>query len=579
MKLMEALSLIKSSASVAGPSFRVLLATGFTPLHLEVFLKAYLCQNAPTKTISVEHGVFGDLAGTLERAGAVDAVAAVLEWEDLDARLGVCTLGGWTVAAVADILNSSQLQIERIAAALRGIGVPVAVSLPTLPFPPIAHSSPGELSHLESALRGRMQHLVTTAGSNVRVLNPYELDLASPAGERFDLQAAINFGFPYSLGHADRLASLLARLLLRGAPKKGLITDLDDTLWSGILGEAGCQGVCWNLDGKAQLHGLYQQFLVSLASAGVLIGVASKNDGSLVEDVFAQRQDLLVSSEHVFPVEANWGPKSESVAAILRAWNIGSGDVVFVDDSPMEVAEVKAAFPEMDCLVFPKKDYQQFWALLHRLRETFAKASVSAEDGLRLQSLRTGVEFRHATETGSAPELFLKSAEAEIEVHRDKEPDARAFELINKTNQFNLNGLRLTESEWNGLLGDPRSFVLKLVYRDRFGPLGAIAVVTGRYFDRVLKVEHWVMSCRAFSRRIEHHALKLLFDYFPADEAVLSYAPTSRNGPTREFLESLLGPVPNGPVCITREKFKEKCPPLYHSIKDQSMKQELIGAQ
>lgn len=572
LKLREALSITK--APVDGPPFRVLLATGFTQLPLEIFLNAHLCLSAPGRKVSVEGGLFGDLAGNLERAAAVDAVAAVIEWEDLDARLGVRTLGGWTVTALPDILRSAQLQMERIGAALRNIAVPTAISLPTLPFPPLAYSSPGEFSRLEAELRAGLQQLVADGGANLRVLNPYELDRASPVESRFDLQSAIGNGFPYTQDHAERLAALLAGLLQRKAPKKGLITDLDDTLWSGILGEAGIQNVCWDLDTKAQIHGLYQQFLASLASAGVLIGVASKNDRTLVEKVFAERQDLHLASQTVFPIEAHWGPKSESVANVLRAWNIGARDAVFVDDSPMEVAEVQAAFPEMECIVFPKKSAPEFWDLLRHLRETFAKSSVSAEDELRLKSLRAGSEFQREAVSGSAPERFLSSVEAEITVSRDKEPDARAFELINKTNQFNLNGRRLTESEWNGLLADPRSIVFKFAYRDRFGPLGTIAVVAGVHADGELRVEHWVMSCRAFSRRIEHQALHLLFDGFPVDEVLLAYKPTPLNGPTREFLESLLGAVEEGTLRISRGQFTDKCPPLYHSVKDQSVKEE-----
>jgi FkbH-like protein len=568
MKLLEALSIIKSGDSVGGPTFRVLLATGFTQLPLETLFKAHLCLCAPKRRICVEGGLFGDLAGNLERAGTVDAVAVVMEWEDLDARLGVRTLGGWTVAALPDILRSARLQIARIAAALESMAAPVVVSLPSIPFPPIVYSLPRQFSRLEAELRASLQQLAAEAGSNVSVLNPYELDRISPASARFDLQSAIASGFPYVLSHADALASLLAGLLIRHAPKKGLITDLDDTLWAGILGEAGISGVCWDLDGKAQIHGLYQQFLASLASAGVLIGVASKNDRKLVDKLFAERQDLLLPVQSVFPVEANWRPKSASVANILQDWNIGARDVVFLDDSPMEAAEVQAVFPEMECVVFPKKNPSEFWDLLHRLRETFAKSSVSAEDELRLTSIRAASEFRQEAVSGSVSERFLSGVEAEISVSRDKEPDARAFELINKTNQFNLNGLRLTESEWNTLISNPESFLFKQVYRDRFGPLGSIAVMAGRRDGRQLAVEHWVMSCRAFSRRIEYQALKLLFESYKVDEVLLSYKPTPYNGPLREFLESLLGPVTEGTLRLDRGQFEKKCPALYHSVKD-----------
>ena len=569
MRLIEALSIVKAGRLATGPSFRTLLATGFTPLHLETFLRARLCERAPTRRNSLEQGLFGDLAGTLENPGSVDAMAAVIEWEDLDPRLGVRTLGGWTAEALPDIVQSAQRRIERISAAVRGLAAPVVIALPSLPFPPVAYSSPQALSRLESELRGALYEFVADVGTIARVVNPSELDLTSPVGARFDLQAAIASGFPYTLEHADHLAVLLAALLLPKVPAKGLISDLDDTLWAGTSGEDGIQGLRWNLDGHAQMHGLYQQFLASLASAGTLIGVASKNDPALVDAIFAERQDLLLPAQDVFPIVAHWGPKSESVKSILESWNIAAADVVFVDDSPMEVAEVQAAFPDMECVVFPKASYPEFWALLRHLREKFGKNNVLAEDKLRLRTLRAAGEFRREFEEGSAPEQLLRDAQAELDVHWDKRPDARAFELLNKTNQFNLNGNRLTEGEWNALLADPDSFVLKLAYRDRFGPLGSIAVAAGRCRDGEVWVQHWVMSCRAFSRRIEHHALKLLFDNFSTDDIRLAFKPTPRNGPTQSFLESFLGPIGHAAPRITREQFTRACPALYHSLKFQ----------
>ena len=141
----------------------------------------------------------------------------------------------------------------------------------------------------------------------------------------------------------------MARLLAPPAPRKGIVTDLDDTLWSGLAGEIGPEGVSWDLASHSQLHGLYQKLLAALAEEGVLIGVASKNDPAVVERTF-EREDLLLRADRIFPVEAHWGAKSGSIERILRTWNISADSVVFVDDSAMELAEVAAAHPGMECL-------------------------------------------------------------------------------------------------------------------------------------------------------------------------------------------------------------------------------------
>jgi FkbH-like protein len=394
------------------------------------------------------------------------------------------------------------------------------------------------------------------------------LDELSPLSTRLDLQSELSAGFPYQLSHASALATALAALIRNPPPKKGLITDLDDTLWSGLLGEIGVDGISWHLDHKSHIHGIYQQFLASLASAGVLTAVASKNDPTLVDQVF-EREDLLIDKQSLYPLDVHWGPKSESIRRILKTWNISADSVVFIDDSPMELAEVKAAFPVMECLVFPKNDYQAFWQLLRRLRDVFGKAVISEEDSLRLNSIRAGAALQESS-NGDATSLdsFLQDAQANIVITfgREKE-DRRAFELINKTNQFNLNGNRFTESSWLAYLNDPATFLMTVSYDDKYGALGKIAVLLGRMRNSVATIDCWVMSCRAFSRRIEHQCLNWLFDNFDLQEIAFEYQPTDRNKPLQDFLASITtGPLAPG-VRISRAGFSEKCPPLFHQAK------------
>jgi FkbH-like protein len=102
------------------------------------------------------------------------------------------------------------------------------------------------------------------------------------------------------------------------------------------------------------MHAFYQRMLGGLAAEGVLLGIASKNERSLIESAFG-RKDLALSPTVFFPLEVSWGPKSEAVARILKTWNAGPDSVVFVDDSPLELAEVKASHPEVECIQFPTK--------------------------------------------------------------------------------------------------------------------------------------------------------------------------------------------------------------------------------
>jgi FkbH-like protein len=146
--------------------------------------------------------------------------------------------------------------------------------------------------------------------------------------------------------------------------------------------------------------------------------------------------------------------------------------------------------------------------------------------------------------------------------------DPRAFELVNKTNQWNLNGRRETEADWHARLDEPDTFVLVASYRDKYGPLGKIAVIRGSRRGPALAVDTWVMSCRAFARRIEHRCLEQLFTRFDAAAIIFDYAPTDRNGPLRELFASLLGDVPCPGLRLERSRFLSICPPLYHVVSE-----------
>ncbi len=545
MKLIEALRIANHPRS--GPPFRALLACGFTPLHLETAFKAHLCLALPDRKVEILTGLYGDVAGTLENASHdLNAAVVILEWADLDPRLGWRSMG----PIGEDVVSNAEARLNRIAASIEALAphVPVALSFPALNTAPVFLASRHELGHLEARLRELVYRMA--GATSAVVLHP---DSLSRPGH--DLRSELQNGFPYVFTSACELAAGLVRALLPPPPKKGLITDLDETLWSGVLGDDGPNGISWDLDRKTYFHSLYQHLLNSLAESGTLIGVASKNDEELVATAFA-RSDLVVDPRHLFPIEAHWRPKPESIARTLATWNVGADSVVFVDDNPLELEQVAAAFPDMVCLLFRRDDP----ALLDSLRNLFGKRSVGKEDALRTSSLRQGQAIRDASADAVTLDLLLQDAKARILFRCDKSaPDPRALELINKTNQFNLNGRRYADADWRDFLGRPDSRLIVAEYEDRFGKLGRIAVLAGTEEGALFRIETWVMSCRAFSRRIEHQCLKLLLER--SDRVEFRFERTDRNGPTRDFLAEI-GAA--GTLAVTRAEFECRCPVLYH---------------
>ena len=573
MKLIEALKIAQQPAADTAPSFRVLLACGFTPLHLQTFFAAHLRAQRPNVRPEIRTGLFGDLVGSIERSdlSALDIVVVMLEWADLDQRLGVRSLGGWQPEDLADIAGTAEVAATRLLGAVETIcrDVTVTACMPTLPLPPAFTTRPLQMGPQEARLHKVVASLAESLSQlpRVRIVNPQKLAQDSPLADRYDVKSDLQTGFPYSLGHASVLGELISGLMDTRSPMKGIITDLDDTLWAGIVGDDGIDAISWNLDGHSQIHGVYQQLLSSLASTGVLIGVASKNDEQIVMQAF-QRTDLLLSSEDVFPLEIHWSRKPESVARILKTWNIGADAVMFVDDNLTEIAEVQAAFPDIVCRQFPKDDPRRAWMLLNEMRDLFGKPAVSKEDTLRMHSIRAAEVWRKQDSTHEADsDDFLRSSDSCIvfdygRVHDDK----RALELVNKTNQFNLNGKRYTEAEWRQFFDDPAAFLLTATYEDKFGALGKIAVMMGTSREGSIHLDAWVMSCRAFSRRIEHQCLRYLFEDCGAHQITFDFLSTTRNGPMQDYLTRLVDPPLSAPVSLTKERFFAAIPQLFHRV-------------
>lgn len=575
MKLSEALKITQALPHSGAQEFEVYLACGIFPLHLTTFLAAHLRRRLPDRAIEIQTGLYGDLPGNLEqlRKSSARAGVVIVEWSDLDPRLGLRRLGGWGPNILPDIQagveqTASQL-LERLAAAAQSI--PLALSLPTIPLPPISYQPGEQFGIANLRLEKTLADFALDAAEipHVKIVNRQRLDTISAVSERLDVKSELSTGFPYRTTHASRLSELIAYLIHPRPPKKGLITDLDDTLWRGLLGEEGVNGISWELDRRSHIHALYQQLLRALSESGVLIGVASKNDPALVREALA-RQDLILPAEYLFPVEVNWGPKSQSIGRILEAWNINADAVVFIDDSALELAEVKSLYPEMECLRFSIDDEQSVYGLLENLRDLFAKPAILADDVIRVASVRSGSEFQSHAQTESARPLedFLEQVNAELTlsgIPLNGEP--RAVELVNKTNQFNLNGRRLDDGEFQTALNRPNAVSLLVSYDDKYGPLGKIAVLLGQVESSVLKIDTWVMSCRAFSRYIEHRCLEYLFESLDVAEIELEYRETARNGPVREFLSQFVDMESAGPIRIDRETFMNEKPKLSHKIK------------
>lgn len=566
MRLVEALEVLKSAPSNASSSYKFFLACGFQPLHLETLLKAHLQQRFPDRLVESQVGLFGSLAESLKLALQAEAnvIFVVIEWADLDPRLSLRSTGSWTVDGLRDINTNARESAARIAELLIRLAerTRVVVGPPTTRLVPASSFPRGQVSPFEGELRAALwAALAAAAAHSVAVID-------FPLADGGDPKAELGSGFPYTIAHAALLAEVLVSAACRPEPKKALITDLDNTLWLGIVGEVGPEDVRWDLDHRAAVHGAYQRCLASLADSGILLAVASKNDEKVARQALG-RPDILVSADAFFPIDVSWGSKADAVSRILAAWNVGADAVVFVDDTPLELAVVSAAHSDVTCVEFPGSDKPaEVVEMLRRLRGLFGTTRVTDEDRIRLESIRAGASLRAAfSGAGADEEQVLRQAEGVITIACGEEADLkRAYQLINKTNQFNLNGVRIDEAEWTRLRADKDAFILVVSYRDKYGDLGKIAVVCGHAGTGEVDISHWVMSCRAFSRRIEYHTIDWLLSRFDVTVAKLDFKKTERNGPLQDVLRRFGDLSSNGEFEITRKRFLADRPSLIHSV-------------
>ena len=353
-------------------------------------------------------------------------------------------------------------------------------------------------------------------------------------GSAFGLSSYLSTGCPVAGTHlGDVAAAIMARLLtpVRDA-KKVLVTDFDNVLWKGVLAEDGPSGVAMRPEGAGYRHFIYQTLLKRFHADGVLIAGVTRNGPEIVQPVFADPAMVLAESDFV-AVVASYGAKSAQIRQLAEQLNLGLDSFVFVDDNPLELAEVGAELPLVTVRPFPIRD-DGLEPLLAALVEDFRRSGVTQEDRDRTALYRRRLSTMAPSELAGADLTgFLRGLEMKLTiVDRSSGDRTRAVQLINKTNQFNLNGRRVDDADVDRILRAGGRF-FGATLEDRSGSHGEVLAYL---VDADGVVRSFVMSCRVFQRRVEHAFLAWLAQSGVAP-AAFDYAPTERNEPIRMFLD------------------------------------------
>jgi FkbH-like protein len=294
---------------------------------------------------------------------------------------------------------------------------------------------------------------------------------------------------------------------LRRPPKKVVVLDLDNTLWGGVVGDDGLEGIeIGSTSPRGEAFRYFQDYLLSLTKRGIILAVCSKNDHEKAAEPFEKHPEMVLRMADIANFKANWDPKSENIRQIAVELNLGLDSLVFVDDNPAEIDIVRQFVPQVTA-VWVGDDPSEFVPILesHRL---FEVSSITGEDVQRAAQYKQEAERKALLESTTDMDGYLSSLEMVAVISEFTPVDApRISQLINKSNQFNLTTRRRTEAEVLELIASPdkRTFTIRLA--DRFGDHGLIAVVVGDIQGEGFVLDTWLMSCRVLKRQVEEETL------------------------------------------------------------------------
>ena len=340
---------------------------------------------------------------------------------------------------------------------------------------------------------------------------------------------------------ASRVMDIICAI--KGQFKKCLILDLDNTVWGGVIGDDGLEGI--------QLgHGLgigkafteFQMWVKKLKQRGVIICVASKNNEETAKEPFEKHPDMVLKLEDIAVFQANWETKVDNIRTIQRILNIGFDSMVFLDDNPFERNIVRENIPGITVPELPQ-DPGEYLEYLYSLN-LFETASYSQADKDRTKQYQVEAQRVSLQKTFSNEADFLKSLDMISVVSGfNKFNTPRVAQLSQRSNQFNLRTVRYTEADIEALGQDPDVIDLSFTLEDKFGDNGLIAVIIMKKQDEeTLFIDTWFMSCRVLKRGMEDFTLNTMVEAAREKgykRIVGEYLPTPKNKMVENHYPSL----------------------------------------
>lgn len=342
---------------------------------------------------------------------------------------------------------------------------------------------------------------------------------------------------------AHAFAQVVAGIM--GRAKKCVVLDLDNTLWGGVIGDDGLEGIkLGEGDATGEAHLAFQRYLLRLKDRGIILAVASKNQPEAARLPFEEHPEMVLRPDDIAIFRANWVDKATNIREIAETLNIGLDSLVFIDDNPVERALIRGELPMVEV---PEvgDDAATYRETLDR-GLFFETVTFSRDDRMRAEAYR--MNAKRAEEAATATDLtsFLQGLTMTGTVGRLDDFNLPRFaQLLNKSNQFHLTTTRYTEAQLRAIMADPQRVCLYFRLEDRFGDNGLIGTIVldlpkdpADPLDH-LRIDTWAMSCRVLSRGMEAFIMAEIRRHAGHARIIGHYIPTAKNSLVKGLYERL----------------------------------------
>ncbi len=328
--------------------------------------------------------------------------------------------------------------------------------------------------------------------------------------------------------------------------KKCIVLDLDNTLWGGVLGEDGIEGIKIGGDypGKAFLY--FQKTLVELSKSGVILAVCSKNNEADVKECWEKNPFNIINDKYISAYRINWNNKADNIKEIALELNIGLDSFVFIDDNPTERELVKQTLPMVEVPNFPEQPYS-LPIFIEEITEKYFKVySLTDEDKKKTEEYKANAKRAREQQKFTDMDSFIKSLEIKMKIQSANSMNiSRIAQMTQKTNQFNLTTRRYTESDLNAMIADGAK-IWCLSVSDKFGDSG----ITGCIIVKHNEIDELLLSCRILGKGIEKEFIAQILGLLKNNgltELKAAYIPTAKNVQVKDYYEN------NGFKLVTEE--------------------------